>query len=354
MKNDFLFEALDNISDKHIEEAATYKSNVKAFPKKKAARIAACFAIILVCAVGAKLISDNVISKPPVTESTGITTQGAITGVPTDAGTYSQPDITAAPAPTESYTSQSTLSTNSTTACVPPVTESSTNEWELPPPLSGCTTPTARYGNLFYNGITYTSYGCRVEDESNCTKIADVVISSAEAEVFSIKEYVKDCCVAVRFKNLNDSSCYIYFNPNYVPENLGEYLSATGTEYIAGPDNDYFLYSKYSDGSVSKQRQSTGVAVYQGLQELLINGNKNAPCTRQNSIDCKNEMIYNKMQIIGIQTFFFVSDNGYFYIKPDGGNILAFEIGEENCKEFIEMFNRSSCDHDPEIGITIG
>ena len=323
MKHDFLFEILNNISDKHIEEAALYKSNVKVFPKKRVMRIAACFMVILVCALGAKVISNNISFRPLVTEDSNL---------PSVSGT-----VTVADAPN---------TTVGTTTTVCPIQN----------PLSEV------YPILHYNGNTYFGYAVLV-DSSRCkTKLADVVMESDDenvgaknASVWNIEEYDAEYAIAVEFEESYENYVYryyIYLNNKKIPETLGEFVQKTNV-HITGETNDYNLIAKEKDGTELWQRKSTGRDVFNALQELVKN-HGSAPCTIAKQVNYETEMVYNNMSLLELNRNFYITDTGYLYIDNDVNTYYEFEIGEEACKEFIKVFKESSCDYDPNHPVTIG
>lgn len=338
MKNDFLFEALDNISDKHIEEAATYKSNVKAFPKKKAVRIAACFAIILVCAVGAKLISDNVISKPPVAESTGITTQGAITGVPTIAGI------------TEASAASTTFNIPTHTGTAAPSEPEDTNACP-PPPYLFNSYPVLNFDGKTYRGRAIIQQNPKIKIKLGETKIKsdNESVPDTTAEIFEYSKIDKDCAVAVRIKNdFDDNYFYTYVNYDFTPETLGEFIEKTDA-YLSGGYDGYYLVTIDNYGE-HEQRKSVSCGFLEEFH-AFVSENSNALCRIASCAKCKNEMINFKATIMGIEMSCYISDHGFLYVDYYTG-CLAFEIGEEKCRDLINCLKENSWDY--ETGITCG
>ncbi len=351
MKNGFLFEALNHLSDEHIAEAVTYKANAKQFPSKKARRIAACVGIVSVCAIGIAVFSKNGFSKPSTTVSM-LNPEYTI-----ENSQAAAPPLTSF-AQAESYQSTTENFTqagnNNILTGAPPVevtTQKSTSasgQLFYPPthpnaPLSGCTLPEVKYGTFTYNGIEYGFLGIPI-DKSKCTKLGNVTVSSAKDEIFSIDGYSKDFAVAVKLES--SSNLYLYLNFDFSAKDLGSVLNAVDFRNL---DYDFNRCTLYTEGN--SVPCSTGVAVGEALTELL-KSSSSAPLNSVRSLYYNKELVQYDFSALGVKCYLYISDNGYVYFEFDGSEVLAFDVGESKCKEFIETFKTGSCDYSQ--GMTMG
>lgn len=190
---DYLFDAMNEISDEHITEAVNFKAKAKKINFKKLIPMAACFVFVVVALlVGAGFFDD----KPPVTEPTQM-------GTPTNA-------------PTQAIQNSTTFAP----------TQAPVREWEE-------LTYGERFGDITVDDVKYIYAFDKVDEKKIGESIATLNLEveyllndwhRATAEVYAIKFISTEWLVAVRFAEDEDGEYYIYVCPGYAPETLGDLL----------------------------------------------------------------------------------------------------------------------------------
>lgn len=185
---DYLLDAMNEISDEHINEAVNYEAKAKKLNLKKIIPLAACFVFVIVAVIaGAGLLE----SPLPSTEPTNI-------GEPT----YTQAPIQ-----------------NSTT--VAPTQCPTQKPWDE-----------MTYGERFRT-ITVQDFIYIYASESVAEgRIGEKIITENTVypfvDIYEIKGMTKDLYVAVKFAEDEKGEYFLYSQSNYKPETLGDLLDAIG------------------------------------------------------------------------------------------------------------------------------
>lgn len=325
MKDGYLFDALNEISDEHIAEAVTYEPKIKVISWKKIAAVAAC---LLVVAVTAIAISDT--NKPPVTstEPSAYST--------TKAGT------TVANVPVSPGVSEQTTIASSTTSASIDVCPTIAR-WEQRP-YSSC------FSEFIFNGKKYGTNGGAVIDEGKVSKVLGEVTATATdddgkehsvtADVCEIEGVEAECAVAVWFKDgPNKDYCvqgyYVYVDRNYTPKNLGEIMDKLNlSENIVWDMNGYVHYDASNASGITTKKYAMDEEIIDAFVGILQNG-RNAAGVRTDT-EYSEENLHLYANILGRSYAFHLTKEGYIYFGLSDSN-LRYDIGKDAYQSFLSL-----------------
>lgn len=233
MNKEKISEIISGIDDNFIEEAATPKRKKTAVYRYIG--IAACVAVAVISGV---FISQNEFITPPTVDTEETTNESG--GGKNTQEISPAPEIVTEPA-------------------IEIVTES---EMMISPHWSDLSTP-QKYGEVTLNNITYSSQCCEISEGNILELISDAEMYgydiyedktyTVNAKVYSIKNILQECAVAVRIGD--EDKYYVYVNSWYTPDTLGDLIDALdlrntlsfGKAYSDHTDNNTYVSLTFAD-----------------------------------------------------------------------------------------------------------
>lgn len=290
---DYLLDAMDEISDEHINEAVNYEAKAKKLNLKKIIPLAACFVFVIVAVIaGAGLLE----SPLPSTEPTNI-------GEPT---------------------------------CAP--TQAPVRDWEE-------LTYGEKFGNITYGDKSYI-YGFDMVSEKKIGEhlsTANLEVEyllddrhSATAEIYEVKSISTELLIAVRFAQDEKGEYYIYICPGYAPETLGDLLDGidiTNTVNLIGCTAIY--YKEYANGDFTEAGYKINPEGHKVVSGLLWENRDALRCKK----DYHNNLYVNSYPETVRLTFEFIGEKtASIYIEAiDNKTHLYILYGTEQfCFELSE------------------
>ena len=215
--NDYLLDAMNEISDEHICEAVNYEAKAKKLSLRKLIPLAACIVFVIVAVISGKSLFE--VATPNVTVPTIVGDNTIIT----------MQEPTTISTPTNAPTTGAPIQNTTGSHGVPPAPD-----WEE---LS--------YGERFLyitvNDIKYVYSFDRVSEKKIGELIATETVKreylyndwhSATAEVFKINNITTETYIAVKFTEDESGEYLLYVCPDFEPDTLGDYLDAINIDNI--------------------------------------------------------------------------------------------------------------------------
>ena len=308
--NDYLLDAMNEISDEHICEAVNYEAKDKKLSLKKLIPIAACIVFVIVAVISGKSLFE--VATPNVTVAT-------IVGGDTDA-TMQEPTMTTSPVYCPTLPA-----------------------WE-----------SLNYGNRF-NKISYDN--CEY-NFAHLTKSADSIGEylfstevkrdykigesyNATAEAYAFDSVSPEAYVSVKFTEDESEEYFVYYNADYFPETLEDYLddidAQSNLNFIGDTAEHRYETLK---GELIKKYYNIDAKAHKELFSLLW-GKRDSVCYDRNLNDKNSEWVVIETHIMGDLVTFLFCDSGVFDVKAhlyviySDNRTYCFDIGEETFRRFI-------------------
>lgn len=314
---DYLLDAMNEISDEHINEAVNYEAKAKKLNLKRIIPLAACFVFVIVAVIaGAGLLE----SPLPSTEPTNI-------GEPT----YTQAPIQ-----------------NSTT--VAPTQCPTQKPWED-------MTYGERFRTITVQDLIYI-YASESVAEGRIGE--NIIIENAVSpfvEIYEIKGMTSDLFVAVRFTEDESGEYFLYLRSDYKPENLGEFLDAIGMDNLNFIGNSAIYqdvgYNYDGKGGSDDRIEIVYNIDAKGHKELsgLLWKNRNAVCLDDYSIRDLSKVTV-RTELLGQSTIFSIMEGGilksktylHVYISAtfNGNMYYCFELEDNAIKDYIAFLDEKA------------
>lgn len=333
MKKDLLFDALSEIKDSHIEEAATFEPKAKVLTPKRILTAAACVAVVAVSALA--------ISKftPPSTVPT--TTTPTYAAVDTTKKAYTEeathPDIGTTQNTADTEIGQTEIYMSDTTvACqtVPnwedrPIT-SKYNLAEIDGKRYFYSDRDAKYEDLekvlCYLTLTGTDY-------RNDNKTYETAVT-----VYKLKEFSEELFIAINFQYENDDNFYIYECQDYMPEDVKDFLSDTSFEKYVSVGEECKVLHEVRGPVVSSVTMSDSTdEIITALTELL----KSNPDVKAYTAPYEdtNDHISFGFDIREFSGYTHFNENGRLTLSVGGD--FYFDFTKEDYDEFIKLVEKN-------------
>lgn len=317
MKEDLIFDALNEIDDRYIEEAVSYKPKAKAFTLKKAVALAACVAVVAFSAYAVKEYGPFPKNNPKTTTPTELASQPNNTY----AAITQETEIASASSPTG-------LGGETTMSCL------TKPSWE-DENLSG------KFTIVNIKDKEYIVNGNTVNYDDLERVIAQTTLKtnspengkefSTSAICYKIKGISENTFVALKFEQ--EDSFYIYERSGYMPKTVEELISDLSLEENLTL-NEGQIYDEKSD------EETTSVEVSKATEEFkteflnILKRNKTA-LSKDSSYDKGSRRItfyfYLKGKEIGAQVFF--NSNGLLTLSVANSS-FSFELPKD---EFLNL-----------------
>ena len=334
MNSDFLSDAMNEISDKHIAEAAYYEPKAKRISFKKNIFIAACFVVIAITV----LYVNTFLSKPSVKQDE--TTSSAIE--------TTKDDI---------FSDSSTNTTVGTTASsgVPPINY---DDWE------NKSLPWYFY-SVTFEGKTYqgcSSYCKPIESDKILQEIGRITVYDYVKQnkgeyidliIYEVEGISKDYAVAVKREDGLMQGAFLYIENCvfYDSQTIGELtdkLKLTDNLTISRVEGRADFTCYYYDG-IFKDVSSKGINLDEdGLESIrnsfiaLLKNNANSKKYNYNNRN-KADVIHFHINLYGNYICVEVTSDGYIYIDD------YYKANKKQCNEFISTVLNYSTSHNSEL-----
>lgn len=310
---DYLLDAMDEISDEHINEAVNYEAKAKKLNLKKIIPLAACFVFVIVAVIaGAGLLE----SPLPSTEPTNI-------GEPTYAPTQAPIQNSTTVAPTQCPTQK-------------PWDEMTYGE---------------RYRTITVQDFIYIYASESVAEGRIGEKIITENTVYPFVEIYGIKGMTNDLFVAVKFSEDEKGEYFLYLRSNYKPETLGDLLDAIGLEnnvnFIGNSaiyqDKGYNYDGKGSSDDLIEIVYNIDAKGHKALSGLLWK-NRNAECVEADK-NSNFSKVTVETEFLGQSASFSVEESGIFKTKTylriyietafSDNMYYSFEIEDNAIKDYV-------------------
>lgn len=199
-----------------------------------------------------------------------------------------------------------------------------------------------KYDECNYDDITYTSTNTTISSQQIETQIDEVILIGEDkinkvnynvnGILYSVKNYSKECVVAIKFEG--DTNYYLYNNLNYIPSTLGDFIDDLNLKNTTVFNSIWYNYAKTnSDVETIEFPEVPDEIIWDKILDNI--SIKNTPLSAEYifntilTIDCEiQEFGYTDLKI-------YLSDEGYlrtelFYTRND------FYIGKEKVEEFLD------------------
>ncbi len=334
MTVDFLTDALSEISDKHIAEAAVYEPKAKRFSFRKIALTAACFIVIAIAAFSV----NTFLSKPPVKPDE---TSGSVIETTKD----------------DTVSEDSTNTTAGTTASsgVPPINYDDWENEDLP----------WYFLSVAFEGKTYqggTSSGEPIESNKLLQQLGRIsvydYVKQKKGEyidliIYEVEGISKDYAVAVKREDglMNGAFLYIENRVFYDSQTIGELtdkLKLTDNMTISKVnDKAYFTYYDGSDKDVSYKSIGHNEDRLESIRNSFI-------ALLKNNADCK-KYEYNHRDKVPVLCFDISLYGHSIDVEVTSDGYISFDrfryykANKKQCNEFISSVFDYSSPHDSEL-----
>lgn len=344
MKEDLLFDALSDVKDEYIEEAATYEPKTKVLTPKRILALASCIAIV---AVSAFAISK--FTSPSVSPTTATPTYAAVDATEKltgEAATYPAIATTQIPADTEIGQTEIYMS-DTTVAC------QTVPDWEN-------RSITSKYNLAEYNGRRYF-YSDREAEYENLEKVLgyltltgtdyrnDNKTYETAVTVYKLKDFSEELFIAINFQYENDKSFYIYECQDYKPEDVKDFLSDTNFEKYVSAGEEYKVFHEVRGPVVSSVTMSDSTdEIIIALTELLKrNPDVKAYTAPYEDTNDHISFGFDIREFLGYAHF---NENGRLTLSVGGD--FYFDFTEEDYDEFIKLVEKNEKDKKPLSPVT--
>lgn len=311
MNSDLIYDALDEISDEHIAEAATYKPKAKALPLKKLIAAAACIGVVAVSAFAAVNMGGSL--QP--TTSDYDSTYPATYAPTTVAGTGTPTTLTSA------------------SSCAP------IRDWD-----------NMNYGERFafvtINGARYIFCDEMVSDNTIGNILGSVKVSveylkddfrSATAEIYKIKGLSSDVFAALKFTEDEKGEYFLYYNSDYVPSSLGDYIDDINVfNNINFTDQTITYRNDYPNGDFKEVIYRVDGKIQKEFMEML---------SRHREVACEPRDYYKASETAELYTEV-MNQTHMIYLTSAGevytcfgmdDDMLCFNIGSDEFRKFVSF-----------------
>ncbi len=340
MNSDLIYDALDEISDEHIVEAATFEPKAKILPWKKIVAVAACFGVVAVSAFAAVNMGGSL--QPTTSDydstypsTTAPTTVAAIDKYTTEISQEPTSATVAYAPPKESDTVAGTIMSATTSL-----------KWEQRS-YAQC------YSDLQFNKLSYTTrQGSLIGEEKLSGLIGTATLTGKDdegkehtvnADVYGIKGVQTKCAVALYFKDgvqqqLSAQGFYVYEGRDYIPENLGtaaeelnfeEHLTFEGSRrYIY-----YDTYAENYGGLVENKIYYMNDKIAEEFCNLLEMGKdaKSELRDYDSMVSAENIAVFGRY--LGGSIRFRINSDGYLFIGVENDTV-GYNIGKDAFNSF--------------------
>lgn len=305
MRKDFLFDAMNEISDEHIAEAATYELKDRKINLKAIISIAAC--LIVVAVSGFALSYNNTPVEPTASNGTVSHTYAPTTQPTTVAGT--------------------------STTCAP------VRDWE-----------DMNYGERFIfvtiNGERYVFCNETVSDETTGDILGSVKVSveylkddfrSATAEIYEIKGLSSDVFAAIKFTEDEKGEYFLYYNSDYAPSTLGDYIDDTDAfNNFNFKDKTITYRNDYSNGDFLEVTYRIDEKIQKEFMEMLKRHREVVCEPKDFHKDAETAELYTEVMNQTHMIYLTGAGEIYTYFGTDD-NMFCFNIGSEEFRTFVSF-----------------
>lgn len=336
MNEDLLYDALNEIDDRNIEHAASYKPKEKIFTLKKYLVTAACVVMVAVSVAAIYGFRHKPAVTPTKTASAEadtfpdiVTTEGTKTEIAPETEIAVMPDTTAGVQVAQKWEERSNIS---------------------------------KWNRVEVNGRKYISsdYTVQYERLENVLCYAALTGKDYYSEntykttvtVYKIKEFSEDAFIAVRFQqDSEDKNFYVYERENYKPDTVRDLLSDTSfEEYVSAEDSQILHEVKGDFVSYVKMSAATDEAV-KAFTDLL----KNNPDVKSKSgeayYDGDNHISFG-FKIKNFDCHAHFNEKGRLTLSVAGG-CFCFDLTKEEYDEFIEIVEKNEQGKKPLSPVTM-
>lgn len=342
MKEDLLFDALNEVKDEHIKEAADYEPKAKLFTPKRILALASCVTIVAVSA-----FAINKFTSPSVSPATTTPTYAAIDTTnkkQDEALTYPAIATTQIPADTEIATEiGETEIYMETTAPDTTATCQTVPAWEN-------RSITNKYSLAEYNGKRYF-YSDRDAKFEDLEKVLcyltltgtdyrnDNKTYETAVTVYKLKEFSEELFIAINFQYENDDNFYIYECQDYMPDDVKDFLSDTNFEKYVSVGEEYKVFHEVRGPVVSSVTMSDSTdEIISALIELL-NSNPDVKAFEAPSYNDANEHISFGFRLKDYYCHAHFNENGRLALSV--GGFFYFDFTKEDYDEFIKLVEKN-------------
>ena len=341
MKEDLLFDALSDVKDEYIKEAAVYEPKAKVITPKRILALAYCIAIVAVSAFAISKFTSP--SASPTT--TTPTYAAAITSEKKqdEAVTYPAIATTQIPADTEisgeigeTEIYMETTAPDTTAAC------QTVPNWEDRP-------VTSKYSLAEYNGkrYFYSDRDAKYEDLEKVLCYATLTgtdyrdnnkVYETAVTVYKLKDFSEKLFIAINFQYENDKSFYIYECQDYKPEDVKDFLSDTNFEKYVSVGEEYKVFHEVRGPVVSSVTMSESTdEIITALVELL-KSNLDVKAYTAPYDDTNNHISFG-FDIREFSGHAHFNENGRLTLSV--GGFFYFDFTEEDFDEFIKLVEKN-------------
>lgn len=349
MKEDLIFDALSDVKDEYIKEAAVYKQKKKALEPKHFLAAAACVAIIAISALAVNKFADFK-KVPAPTTPTGFPVAAPDT---TYSNTTEEDILATYPAvgteiATEIGETEIAIDTTPGTT----VGALAVPEWEE-------RHITSKFGIAEVNSKRYTYASAEAEYEelekilcyatlSGTDYRNDNKVYETDVIIYKLKEFSDELFVAVKFEE--DDNFYVYECGDYKPEDVKDFLSDTSFEKYATKGEDYQVFHEVRGPVVSSVTMSDSTdEIITALVELL----KSNPDVKayEAPYDDTNEHISFGFRLKDYDCHAHFNENGRLSLSVSG--FFYFDFTEEDFDEFIKLVEKNEKGKKPLSPVTV-
>lgn len=318
---DYLFDAMNEISDEHITEAVNYEAKAKKVNFKKLIPLAAC----LVFVVAALLTGSGVFGNKPEPSSDPTFNSEPPTMVPTQAPVQNSTTVAPTQCPTQKPWDEMTYGERYTTISIKGVFYVYATE----------SVPSGRIGEKLINENAVYPF----------------------VEIYGIKGMTSDLFVAVRFAEDESGEYFLYLRSDYKPENLGEFLDAIGMENLNFIGNSVIYqdvgYNYDGKGGSDDHIEIVYNIDAKGHKELsgLLWKNRNAVCLDDYSIRDLSKVTV-RTELLGQSAIFSIMEGGilksktylhvYISARFNGNIYYCFELEDNAIKDYIAFLDEEA------------
>ncbi len=335
MKSNLIYDALNEISDEHIVEAATFEPKTKILPWKKIVAVAACFSVVAVSVFAAVNMSKPVQPTTSDYDSTyAPTTVGAI-GQPTTEIAQELTGTTVAYAPPQVSNTVAGTTMAATTSL----------KWEQRS-YAQC------YPDLQFNNSSYTTeLGSLIGEEKLSGLIGTATLTGKDddgkehtvnADVYEIKGVATKCAVALYFKDgaqkqLSAQGYYVYAGKDYIPDSLGAAVEELNFKEHMSFDDMYIYYDAYDVRGYSGLTEARTYYMNEKIEDAflsLLESSKalqGEPFDYDSTVTAENINLFGRY--LGGTIRFSLNSDGYLIFGVQN-NSLRYNIGKDAFNSF--------------------
>lgn len=347
MNSELIYDALNEISDEHIVEAATFEPKAKILPWKKIVAVAACFGVVAVSAFAAVNMGG---SLQPTTSDYDSTYPA--TYAPTTVGAIVQPTTEISQEPT-----------GTTVAYAPPMVSNTVAGTSTATTQAGVCTTSLKwdqrsyaqcYPDLQFNNLSYvTRQGILTGEEKLSSLIGTAILTGKDddgkehtvnADVYEIKGVAIKCAVALYFKDgaqkqLSAQGYYVYAGKDYIPETLGAAAEELNfKDHLVFEGYRYHIYYDTYDaenygGLIDNKTYYMNEKISEAFFALLENSkDANAELRDYDSmVSSENIAVFGRY--LGGSLRFGINSDGYLFIGVENDTV-GYNIGKDAFNSF--------------------